>query len=229
MVAMEIYRSRLDGVLQDIEQASLQSSSPHRKVRVIGVTKTVAPSEVDALLDAGVTDFGENRWQHAREMIVAERAGEATWHFIGHLQSNKVKYIVPNFTYIHSIDSIQLGREIEACAVRYNRKIIGLVQVNVSGEETKSGVRPEAVRALVKDLAMCSCLEIQGLMTMAPAGADPAMIRSTFRRLRELQEDIRQSLGMESFCELSMGMSEDFPLAVREGATMIRVGRRIMA
>lgn len=229
MVASEVYRSRFSDLLRDVEQARLRRQPRSSEVRVIGVTKTVEPSEVNALLDAGIKEFGENRWQHAREMLATDRAREATWHFIGHLQSNKVKYIVPEFSFIHSIDSVRLGREIEACAEKHHRNLTGLIQVNVSGEETKSGITPDSARALVADLATCSWLRISGLMTMAPAQASESAIRSTFRALRELQEDIQQSLGMESFSELSMGMSGDFSLAVEEGATMIRVGRKIMA
>jgi PLP dependent protein len=211
-----------------VTSACERSSRSPDEVRIIGVTKTVDSPTLDFLLDAGVREFGENRWQHARDMLGHPRAKQATWHFIGHLQSNKAKYIVPNFTFIHSVDSALLLSEIEHQARRFDSDIKALIQVNVSGEETKYGADPGEVKALLEASLKCSRTHVIGLMTMAPAGASEPVVRDVFRGLAALREDLQQSLGINSLTELSMGMSDDFEWAIEEGATMIRVGRKLM-
>ena len=222
------YEERFDDVLSAVASACTRAGRGSQEIRVIGVTKTVDKQAIDPLLDVGVREFGENRWQHAREMLMHPRRSEATWHFIGHLQTNKAKYIVPNFDYIHSIDSLPLLEEIERQAERFERQLYGLIQVNVSGEETKYGLKPHDARALLERAAQCKRLQVVGLMTMAPAGVSDEEARAVFRGLSSLRFELSEQLGLESLTELSMGMSDDFPLAIEEGATMIRVGRRLM-
>lgn len=228
MDTKDTYSERLALVHAEIEAAARKALRDRSEVRLIGVTKTVDASAVAHLLDAGITDFGENRWQHARELLGHPRAKEGTWHYIGHLQSNKVKYVVPNFSFIHSIDSLLLAREIEQFAVKHGRKVHGLIQVNVSGEETKFGIHPEEAFSVLHASKDFEALHVAGLMTMAPADATDNEIRGFFRSLRQLRDDLRERTGAEDFTELSMGMSNDFAIAVEEGATMIRVGRRLM-
>lgn len=211
-----------------VNAACERSGRSPDEVRMIGVTKTVSSPALDFLLEVGVRDFGENRWQHAHELLQHPRAKEATWHFIGHLQTNKVKYIVPNFVFIHSVDSPDLLSEVEHQAERFDRDIFALIQVNISGEETKYGIEPEQVKALLEVSFKCSKTHVIGLMTMAPAGATESVVREVFRNLAALRKDLQQSLGLDSLAELSMGMSDDFEWAIEEGATMIRVGRRLM-
>lgn len=195
---------------------------------MIGVTKSIDMPGIGPLLDAGVVEFGENRWQHARDMLQAPRAGEAVWHFIGHLQTNKVKYIIPRFAWCHSIDSLELARGVshyaEQCAVTMRC----LIQVNVAGEETKSGVAPEFALPLLQSMRSLPNLEVRGFMTMAPRFESPETARPVFRALRNLLHDTQVRTGVAELCELSMGMSEDFLVAVEEGATMVRIGRRLM-
>ncbi len=222
------FERRWMDVSAQVNSACERSGRSPDEVRVIGVTKTVSSSALNFLLEVGVRDFGENRWQHARELLQHPRAKEATWHFIGHLQTNKVKYIVPNFAFIHSVDSVDLLSEVEHQAERFDRDMYALIQVNISGEETKYGIEPDEVRALLEASFKCSKTHVIGLMTMAPAGATESVVREVFRSLAALRKDLQQSLGLDSLTELSMGMSDDFEWAIEEGATMIRVGRRLM-
>ncbi|WP_303799373.1 YggS family pyridoxal phosphate-dependent enzyme [Alicyclobacillus macrosporangiidus] len=228
METVRAFQERLDRVRRMVAEACARSGRSPEAVRLVGVTKTVGPSAVPALLEAGVREFGENRWQHARELLEAPRAREAVWHFIGHLQSNKAKYVVRHFDWIHSVDSPALAQEISRQAIRYGRTVQVLIQVNVSGEETKSGIAPEEVIPLLRETANLPGLALRGLMTMAPKTDDPERVRPVFARLRELLAEARQQLGDPGLTELSMGMSDDFPIAVEEGATLIRVGRLLM-
>ncbi|MCL6637639.1 MAG: YggS family pyridoxal phosphate-dependent enzyme [Alicyclobacillus sp.] len=197
-------------------------------VRVIGVTKTVGPDALGPLLDAGVRDFGENRWQHARELMAEARAREAVWHFIGHLQSNKVRHVVQTFDWIHSLDSLALAQEVSRHADRLGKRMPCLIQVNVAGEVSKHGVPPEDVLALARAVSTLPGIQLRGLMTIAPKAEQPEAVRPVFAELRRLLEQVREDLGHPEISELSMGMSEDFPIAVEEGATLIRVGRLLM-
>ncbi|MCL6453057.1 MAG: YggS family pyridoxal phosphate-dependent enzyme [Alicyclobacillus sp.] len=215
-------------VQQEIGRALAAAGDTERAVRVVAVTKTVGPEEIPAILKAGLTDLGENRWQHAREMLASPAAGGAVWHFIGRLQSNKVRYVVPRFSYIHSIDSVNLGLLVDEVAARTGVRPRALLQVNVSGEVSKGGIRPDDVLEVCRRLQSCPHLHLCGLMTMAPAGADEATLRAVFGGLRVLRDEVRDTLGIEDFRELSMGMSDDFPIAVEEGATMVRIGRRLV-
>lgn len=202
------------------------SRSPD-SITVIGVTKTVSPSAIPELVAAGLTHFGENRWQQAKEKVILPDARLARWHFIGHLQSNKVKYIVPYFDYIHSIDSLELAETVNQVCEKTNRRLKCFLQVNVSGELSKTGVKVEDAEKTVLAMQELRNIDTCGLMTMAPNFENPEDTRSVFRRLRELKDDIVQKSGIH-LTELSMGMSGDFEVAVEEGATFIRVGRKLM-
>lgn len=222
------YRARLREVRDEMEAACQRSDRSIDEIRIIGVTKTVSSREIGALLDAGVKDFGENRWQHARDMLEHARADEATWHFIGHLQSNKIKYVLPRFDFIHSIDSVDLGLRIEEFAARWTTPVKGLLQVNVSGEESKFGVPPEDVIPSLEKLGACQSLDMVGLMTMAPANASTEQVHELFGTLKTLLHRAQRETDNPDLQELSMGMSEDFGIAVEHGATMVRIGRRLM-
>jgi pyridoxal phosphate enzyme (YggS family) len=222
------YKDRLVVIRERIDLACRRTGRSPSEVRLIGVTKTISPVEISALLDAGVSEFGENRWQHAKDMLEMARAAEGTWHFIGHLQTNKVKYIVPKFSWIHSVDSVPLAESISARCLAVNRVLNCLVQVNVSGEQSKFGMSPDQVIPFIKRTLGLPGIQWRGLMTMAPKLEDAGQTRKLFRQLRELRVRAAEQLGLQDFDELSMGMSDDFEVAVEEGATMVRVGRQLM-
>jgi pyridoxal phosphate enzyme (YggS family) len=188
----------------------------------VGVTKTHGPEAVKAAFEAGVRDIGENRVQEAIQKQDALRGLPAEWHLIGTLQRNKARHVVGRFSWIHSLDR-------EDLAVELNRRVAGgqgrqrvLVQVNCSGESQKGGVAPGHLPALLERLAALDRLDVQGLMTMSALTDDTEEQRRSFRLLRELR-DAAEKLG-HRLPELSMGMSGDYPIAVEEGATMIRLG-----
>jgi PLP dependent protein len=152
---------------------------------------------------------------------------QGEWHLIGHLQTNKVRMAVRGFTLIESVDSLRLAHKLDREAELALRKLPILLEVNVAGEETKSGFDPERLRASIPELKQLSHLELRGLMTVAPLSADAEDTRWVFRRLRELRDAIRDRFDLSVLSELSMGMSNDFRVAIEEGATMIRIGRAI--
>jgi hypothetical protein len=187
-------------------------------VTLIAVSKTFGADALAAAFAAGQRDFGENRVQEALPKIeaIAARGLEARWHLVGHLQSNKAKAAAGRFAVIHSVDSIRLAQELSR---RAHRTAV-LLEVNVAQEESKFGFAPEEVAPALSSIANLPHLEVRGLMTVAPDAGDPEAVRPVFRKLREL----RDALGLH---ELSMGMSNDYEVAIEEGATMVRVGRAV--
>ena len=208
-------------VQRRIEAAARRAGRLPESVTLVAVTKSATPRGVQAAYDAGLRHFGENRVQDAERKMEALAAlrDSVTWHMVGHLQTNKVSVAARLFAIIHSIDSVRLG---EALNRRLQSKLPVLLEVNVAGEATKHGFRPNDVEVASKAISRCAQLEIRGLMTMAPQTRDPERARPVFRRLRELAEQLRLP-------ELSMGMTDDFEVAVEEGATMVRIGRAIFA
>ena len=192
--------------------------SPH-DITLVGVSKTHSVEIVRAAFDAGLRDFGENRVQEAAPKIHAmrEQGAAARWHLVGHLQRNKVPTAIDLFDILHSVDSERLVEAISAAATREIRVFI---EVNVAAEETKFGVSPADVSKLVERFGRLPNIELAGLMTVAPRVDDPEDVRLVFRALRQL----RDAVGLR---ELSMGMTDDFEVAVEEGSTLVRVGRAI--
>jgi pyridoxal phosphate enzyme (YggS family) len=188
------------------------------KIVVIGAAKRKPAAMIEAAIAAGLEDIGENYVQEAAEKQ-AIVTGAARWHMIGHLQRNKAKRAVEMFDVIHSVDNIELGRALGRHAETRQQPVHVLIEVNLGGEETKSGVGPAALPDLIAALSEIPGLDVDGLMTMPPPGS-PESARPFFRRLRNL----RDQLGLR---ELSMGMTADFEVAVEEGATMVRVGTAI--
>ena len=188
-------------------------------ITMVGVTKTVGPRAIQAAFQAGMRHFGESRIQEAKEKISQLTAlqPQPTWHMVGHLQTNKARLAAELFDIIHSVDSIRLAEAISQDA-EHNMPI--LIEVNVSGEASKYGFGPDEVGPAMEQVARLPHLEVSGLMTIAPYTDDPEEVRPIFRRLRQL----RDSLGLE---HLSMGMTDDFEVAIEEGATMVRIGRAI--
>ena len=209
-------------------QAARKSGREPDAVRLVAVTKTVP---VERLIEAGKLDgcvFGENKVQEAREKIQTLGTESYHWHFIGHLQRNKVKYIPGLFEMIHSVDNSELAEDIHRYSLQADLVTPVLIQVNVSGETSKSGVKPENLEELLDMMVSLSGISVQGLMTIPPFDPDPEKSRKHFAALRKLRDRMR-SVNIEniSMDELSMGMSNDFEVAIEEGATWVRVGTAI--
>lgn len=211
---------KLQAVRTRIADAARRVGRPPESVRLICVTKTASLDQIRQAIAAGATDLGENRVQDAAPKIDA--LPNATWHMIGHLQRNKAKAAVERFAWIQSVDSVGLALMLERQAAAAGKTVPILVEVNVSGEVTKHGVPPEAVDPLLAVVRTLPHLQAKGLMTMAPIVEDPEQARPHFARLRELGAKFQLP-------ELSMGMSQDFEVAVEEGATMVRVGTAIFS
>jgi hypothetical protein len=195
---------------------------------LVAVSKTVSADLVLAAIQAGSTDLGENYVQEAQDKISALGDQEVSWHFIGHLQTNKAKHAVRLFDLIQSVDSIKLARELNKRSARLGKVQEVLLQVNISGESTKSGIETKRAVDLVGQMAHLENLSVCGLMTMPPYFHAPEKVRPYFRALRELRDLIRsERFPNVHMNELSMGMSGDFEAAIEEGATLVRIGTAI--
>ena len=219
--------TNLEKVKERIAQAALRAGRNPQDIQLVAVSKTMSAETVRQAIEAGVTILGENYVQEARKKI-EEIGHTARWDFIGHLQSNKAKYVVDLFDIIHSVDRLSLAKEINKLAEKKGKTIKIFVQVNISGEEAKSGIDPEGVNALVKDIVSLPNVSVEGLMTMPPFFDDPEMARPYFIALRKLRDTLREEHGEHTdLKELSMGMSADFEVAIEEGSTLVRVGTAI--
>ena len=222
---MDLIASKLDTVRGEIASAARRAGRDPSAIRLVAVSKTHPADAVVQAAAAGQTIFGESRVQEARDKIPACPSG-LDWHFIGHLQKNKVRQALPLFSFFHSIDSAALAQAIDRIAGENGKPAEGLLEVNVSGEETKHGFTPDELRKGFAALGKLPHLRIRGLMTMAPYSENPEDARPVFRALRELRDELQSSHG-HPLPELSMGMSGDFVPAIEEGATLVRVGSSI--
>ncbi len=217
--------ARIAAARATVAAAARRAGRDPATVRIIAVTKTMPPAAVQAALSAGLEDIGENYVQEAarkRESVPVP----ATWHLIGGLQRNKAVAAIRIFDWVHSVDSPRLGRALGDAAESAGRRVPVLIQVNLNGAAGQRGASPEAVEALATELVARPSLALQGLMTIAPPGGATDELRSHFRRVRSLRDDVANRLGVE-LPQLSMGMSDDFSLAVEEGATLVRLGRAL--
>ena len=221
---MDEIRERVAAVRRRIEGAAKRSGRSASAVTLVAVSKTAPVEAVREAVAAGATILGENRVQEAHDKIEA-LAGAAEWHLIGHLQTNKVKLAVGLFERIHSLDSIRLAHEIERHAGDAGRQVRCLVQVNVGDEEQKDGASEDEVRPLLEATNGMPHILVEGLMAIPPFLSDPEAVRPYFRRLRVLRDDLASD-GF-SLPDLSMGMTQDFEVAIEEGATLVRVGTAI--
>ena len=211
-------------VMEDIARAAAASGRKPEDITLVGVTKTVTAAQAKELIDAGVTNLGENRVQSLLDKYETLK-DEPAWHLIGHLQTNKVKYIADKVSMIHSVDSLKLAEEIDRRFQMAGRTANILVQVNVSGEESKFGIQPEDAFPLMESLSQLKNIQVCGLMTMAPKTDHPDDCRKFFYGLHKLSVDIRdKKYDNINMGQLSMGMSGDFREAILEGATMVRIG-----
>lgn len=210
-----------------IDAASARAGRDPSEITLVAVTKNVDAERVALAVEAGVSDFGENRVQEAAEKIpLVEK--DVTWHLVGHLQRNKAGDAVELFSLIHSLDSIRLARELNRRCELADSAIDLLLQVNISGEKTKFGVAPEMARDVLLEIARYEHLRVRGLMTIAPYSDDPEDARLWFSQARQLMSELgRLSISNVRMDELSMGMSGDYEVAIEEGATIIRIGTAI--
>ena len=221
-------KDRLETVKKRIKAAADACNRPVDSIRLVAVSKTMPTEVVKEAIDAGVTDLGENYIQEAREKINALAMYPATWHYIGHLQSNKAKYAVRLFDLIHSVDSLKLARELDKCAAKNAKVQTILVQVNVAKEDSKSGIFMEDTLKLLKEISAFENIAVKGLMTMPPYFNAPEKVRPFFAALRELRNRIKdEAIPNVAMDELSMGMTGDFETAIEEGATIVRIGTAI--
>ena len=211
-------------VMEEIARAAAASGRKPEDITLVGVTKTVTAARAKELIDAGVTNLGENRVQSLLDKYETLK-DEPAWHLIGHLQTNKVKYIADKVSMIHSVDSLKLAEEIDRRFQMAGRTANILVQVNVSGEESKFGIQPEDAFPLMESLSQLKNIQVCGLMTMAPKTDHPDDCRKFFYGLHKLSVDIRdKKYDNINMGQLSMGMSGDFREAILEGATIVRIG-----
>src|SRR4030043_490893 len=211
-------------VLERIERAAQGVGRNPEEINLVAVSKTVEGAKIKEAIESGVSILGENYVQEAQKKI--EEIGRiVSWHFIGHLQSNKAKYAVSLFDMIHSLDSISLAEELNRRAEKEGRTMNAMIEVNLSGETTKFGTEEEKAFDIARRVLNLSHLSLVGLMTMPPYFDDPELSRPYYIRLRELKEKmIKEGIPLR---ELSMGMSNDFEIAIEEGATFVRVGTAI--
>lgn len=216
---------RLPRVRETVAAACDRSGREPGEIGIVAITKGHPVDVLAAALEAGLTDIGENRVQEARLKLQAAGTGLAgvCWHMVGHLQRNKVRDALELFAWIQSVDSVRLAHEISARSADREEPVEVLVEVNASGEERKHGFTVEEAGERVHEIAALPGLRVRGFMTMAPWTDDEAIIRRTFRTARRLFDDVN-GRGTTHVDTLSMGMSNDYPLAVEEGATMLRLG-----
>ncbi len=220
-------RENLSAVEEKIANACRKAGRNRGEVTLVAVSKTKPLSDLREAYEAGAKDFGENKVQELTDKI-PELPSDIRWHMIGHLQRNKVKYIVGKVSMIHSVDSFRLAEEISREAVRKDTTVEILIEVNVAGEESKYGVSPEDAPELVEKIASLPAIKIQGLMTIAPFTENPEENRPFFRKLKQLCVDIeRKNIDNVNMSVLSMGMTGDYSVAIEEGATCVRVGTGI--
>lgn len=222
---IDTFRDRLARINEQIAATTARCGRSPESIRLVAVTKTHSVETILHAIDAGLVDLGENRVQEALPKLAALAGRPVRWHLIGHLQSNKVKQVVGRFAWLHGIDQVRLAQEVGRRSVERGIVQPVLLEVNVSGETTKYGFSPQELLENAGVLAEIPGIRIDGLMTMAPNVEDAERVRPVFAQLRELAVRLHSlrlpGLRMQ---ELSMGMSNDYPVAIEEGATMIRLG-----
>ena len=225
---METIKNNLEIIKEKIKKAALKTDRSPEEIKLVAVTKTAAIEQIKEAINAGVKIIGENKVQEAKEKYQILTA-DTEWHLIGHLQTNKVKYAIEIFDCIQTVDSIKLAKEIDKRSLQFGKTTNVLVEVNVSGEKSKYGIKPEEVEPFLKEISEFSGIRVRGLMTIAPIiEEDKEEVRPYFRKLRELSEEIKsKNINNLKMDYLSMGMTDDFEVAIEEGANMVRIGRGI--
>ena len=223
-----VLRARLADVRDRIARAAARAGRDPSHIKLIAVSKTFGADSVRAAAEDGQIDFGENRVQEAERKRAETRDLDVVWHLIGHLQSNKARKAVAEFDVIHSIDSADLVRKIDAAAIEAGRHITLLAQADLAGEATKHGAREDELLPIFEAAAGCTAVRMSGLMLIPPAVDDAEDARVWFRRLRDVRDRLlARGVDPVQLTDLSMGMSHDYEIAIEEGATMVRVGTAI--
>ncbi len=220
-------KKRLENVKDRINKAVLKCSRDPESILLVAVSKTIPANSVREAIEAGVTTLGESYVQEARNKFNVLGRYPVSWHFIGHLQSNKAKYAVRLFDLIHSVDTLKLAGELNKQAKKVNKIQDVLIQINISKEPSKSGSDIENARKLIKDIVLFENLSVKGLMAMPPFFNNPEKARPYFIALRNLRDQIQKAFPGVILNELSMGMTGDFEVAIEEGATLVRIGTAI--
>lgn len=225
-LTVDDFRHNIGAIRKRIDAACLRAGRAPESVRLLPVSKTVPEDRIRLAYEAGCRDFGENKVQEAFEKSEAMAdLTDARWAVIGHLQTNKAKFVARFAAEFHALDRLKLAKALDARLQAQGRSLDVFVQVNTSGEASKFGLAPDEVEAFVRELPAFTSLRVRGLMTLALFSDDPALVRPCFVKLRDLRDRLRDN--GHPVHELSMGMSGDFELAIEEGATVVRVGQAI--
>jgi len=224
---MDLIRRNLSDTIEKITKAAQKSGRDASEITLIAVTKTVDSSRINEAIREGVTVIGENRVQEARDKFGLIQSG-VDWHLIGHLQTNKAKYVPELFSTVHSLESVDLAKALEKHYGAAGKIVKVMIEVNVSGEESKFGISPDYAVEFLKEISCFEHLKVCGIMTVAPASDDPETVRPVFKDTRRLFERLKSlNISNVELTHISMGMSSDYEVAVQEGATMVRVGSAI--
>lgn len=229
----KIIAENLASVRQSIAEAAQRVGRPPEDVTLVAVSKTKPLELVKIAYNLGMRDFGENRVQEALEKQANFTAPDLHWHMIGHVQTNKANKVAGSFSYIHSIDSVHAAQALQRALEKQSHGDDGVVrqaiflQINISGEASKEGMSPQETLEVARQILALSLLDVRGLMTVAPLVEDAEQVRPVFRALRNLRDQLRQELPAGNWEHLSMGMTDDYQVAIEEGATIVRVGRAI--
>ena len=224
---MEDFKKNLETIEENILKACAKAGRDRSEVTLIAVSKTKPLEDLQAVYDLNIRDFGENKVQELTGKI-EDMPDDIKWHMIGHLQRNKVKYIVDKVELIHSVDSLRLAEEISKQAVKKDVNVNILVEINIGDEESKFGISADNVKELVRDIAKLDNVNIQGLMCVAPYVVDSEENRAFFHKIKDLSVDImKENIDNVNMNVLSMGMSNDYQVAIEEGATMVRIGSNL--
>ena len=221
------FKKRLENVRDRINQAAFKCGRDPESIHLVAVSKTISANRVREAIMAGVTTLGENYVQEARNKFNVLGTFPVSWHFIGHLQSNKAKYAVRLFDLIHSVDTLKLAHELNKQSNKVNKIQDVLIQINISKEPSKSGSDIQNAANLIKDIVLLENLSVKGLMAMPPFFNNPEKARPYFTALRVLRDQIQKVFPGVVLNELSMGMTVDFEVAIEEGATLVRIGTAI--
>lgn len=227
MISAEQLAENITYIRTAIEQAAGRAGREPRDITLVAVSKTMPLDLVRMAYNLGVTQFGENRVQDALPKIEALHPQDVRWHMIGHVQSNKAKKVVGPFALVHSVDSLRLAEALNRHAGEQGMRLPVLLQVNVAGEASKEGMSPDEAPDLARRVAALPSLQVEGLMTIAPLVENPEDVRPVFRRLRLLRDHLRDEAPQSMWQHLSMGMTDDYRVAIEEGATIVRIGRAI--
>ncbi|GHO89486.1 YggS family pyridoxal phosphate-dependent enzyme [Dictyobacter formicarum] len=232
-INQELIAENIAHVRARIAESAQRVGRLPQEITLVAVSKTKSLDYVKIAYNLGIRDFGENRVQEALEKQAAFCLPDLYWHMIGHLQTNKAQKVFGAFRCIHSVDSLHVAEALQRVAEKKSQasgedvRQPVLLQVNISGEASKEGMTPDEAPAIARQILSLSHLEVQGLMTVAPLVDDPEQVRPVFRALRHLRDRLREEVGDANWDQLSMGMTDDYPVAIEEGATIVRVGRAI--